>query len=134
MLLLSPITGAGGDCRQNAVGVADSGMQTSKTAHGEADNMSFLDTRSAHHVNNVIGGARLRVVLHILWYIRRRIAAGRIRDAAMPAREKVELRLPAPVTPAELVDKDNGGSSASRLIKELYVIAGGGKCHGDLLK
>src|SRR5579872_5365424 len=123
------IAGARSDHRQHPLWMTQSSVEARETAHRKADDMGLVDPGRIQHVDDIVGGPRLRVGLDRFRNIRRRIASGRERNALMPAREKIELRLPTPVAAAKLMDENDRRAQSGGLVKQAYPVAGFRETH-----
>src|SRR5579872_2258521 len=134
MDFLSAIACTGSDSRQHAARMAKRHMQGRKSAHRKANDMRFLDSCSAQHIDDVVRRAGLRVGIDLLGDIRRRIATGGEGDALMPPRKEIELRLPAPMAAAEFMNENDRRAGACAFVEEVYPIAGFREAHGNSFK
>src|SRR5438477_1836866 len=107
-------------------------MQGREAAHREANNMRPVDLECIEHGADVVACAILRILLAILWNVRRRIAACVHGDAAIVAPEVANLLLPRAIVSGELMDEDDRNARASLLVIELHAIVGGQMRHLEL--
>src|SRR3954452_15598353 len=115
---LGAITSSRRGQRKDAIGIAQAGMQDSKDSHRYAYEVRLIDARGRYNIDDVVGGARLRIGFYIVGTIGRRKTSSRIGHAAMPPREEIHLRLPAPVVTAELVHEDYRRTASRRVIEQ----------------
>src|SRR6188472_3348444 len=95
-------------------------MQRGEAAHRQSDDVRALDAGRIHHRRDIRHRERLRIRVDIFRYVGRRITARRERDAAVPARERAQLWLPAFVAAAELVYEHDRRSLAGLFVVEAY--------------
>ena len=81
MFLFGAIARTGHDSRQDAIRMTQGSVQARECAHRQTDDMGLLDPRRIHHVDDVVGSSRLRVLLYVVGNVRRRITPRRIGDA-----------------------------------------------------
>jgi len=108
--------------RQRAVGVLESEMRGREGALRQADDMRLGDPQMVQHVAHIADGVLLAVLRGVVGYVRARVAAERIGDAAVPAREEAHLRLPAAEIAAILVHEKDRRAGAHLLIVKLHAI------------
>ena len=94
--------------------------------------MRAIDPEMIEYRDDVVARARLGVLALVVGRVGERIAAGVIRDAAVAAREKPYLRLPAAVVPRELVHEDQGGAAARFLVIEPDTVVRGRVRHSSI--
>src|ERR1700741_4356382 len=80
--------------RQGAFRKKNAEMHRREAAHGQADDMSLLDTQVIENLLGVVGSAPLAVHLHVVWHLRGRITARIEGDAAVSPAEVADLQLP----------------------------------------
>ena len=90
-------------------------MQPGEAAHGDADDVGFIDAESIQHRDGIVHGVLLRVRAGIGRHLRREVAPGRVGDAAMTSGEPPHLGLPAPVIAGVLVNEQDGVAMTGRL-------------------
>ncbi len=100
-------------------------MDGAESAHRQPDDVSLVDPEPVQHRDRVVGGDGLRIGVEALRHVGRRIAAGRIGDAAVAPAEILQLRLPGRVVAAEFVDEQDRGAFARFLDVELDAVLGG---------
>ena len=127
---LGPVSAARDHERQSAVLVMEAEMQSREPAHGEPDDVGALDTQVVEHRERVEAGAVLGVALGVLGYVRRRISARVVGDAAVRAPEVPDLRLPCPVVAGELVDEEDRLAAPRLFVVERNSVVGPGVRHG----
>ncbi|MHC2734447.1 hypothetical protein ACVMFA_000208 [Bradyrhizobium liaoningense] len=84
--------------------------------------MRLLDLECVEHRDRIVSSNRLRIGFQAVRHVRRRIAARGVADAAMAPAEITQLRLPALVIAAELVDEEDRRSLARFLHVQLHAI------------
>src|SRR6516165_9030200 len=104
-------------------------MQCCKTAHRYADDVRLGDRETVEHGADVVAGALLRIAGGIFWYIRGRVAAGIVCNAAIAPREVADLRLKATVIVGKLVDKHNRSARPGLFVVETDAVIGGDVWH-----
>src|SRR5271166_7192102 len=128
---ICPIAAAGDRQRAGARRMPEAEMQRCEPAHGKADDMGAPQLQMIQHGGDVVGRAVLRILPHILRHIRRRIAAGVVRDCAVALAEMAQLRLPAPEVAGEFVHEDDRRPGACILVIELHPVIGSGVRHAS---
>src|ERR1700758_2163050 len=104
-------------------------MHGTKASHGETNDVGLFDVQAIEHSDRIVRRNRLRIGLDTLRYVRRRIAARGVGDAAMAAAEKAQLRLPARMVAAELMDEEDRRALAGFFRMELHAVLGGDHGH-----
>ena len=66
MFPLGTIARTGHNNREDAIGVTQGSVQAGERAHRQTDDVGLLDPRRIHHVDDVVGGSRLRVHLYVV--------------------------------------------------------------------
>ena len=126
---MRPIAAARDGQRNRSFRIGQSKMQCGERAHREPDYVRALDAERIEHAADVVPCARLRITLDVLRHVRRRVSAGVVGDAAVAAREMAQLRLPAAMVAAELVNEHDRRAGAGFLVVELYAVIGGERRH-----
>src|SRR6202012_446578 len=96
--------------------------------------MRLVDAGRIQYVDDVIGGARLRIGIDGWRNIRRRKPPRRKGDAAMATRKEIELWFPAPVIATELMDENDRRARSRALVEQPHTIACRRKAHRKLLQ
>ena len=84
------------------------------------------DAQAVQHGHRVGGGDGLGVAREVAGHVGGRVAAGGVDDAAVAAGEETQLRLPARMVAAELMDEQNG-----RAFAHLFHVQPGAVLCGD---
>ena len=129
---LGAVAAARDNERPRAVRMREADVQGREPAHGEPDHVRLVDLQVIEDCDDVVARSGLRVFLDVVGNVRRRIAAGVVRDAAVAPREVPQLRLPAPVVAGELVHEDHRVAAAGLLVVELHTVARGRVGHAVL--
>src|SRR5882672_2483946 len=117
---IGAVAGADYGERARHLRVAQPEMQRGVTPHRAADDVRPSDAQVAHHVGNVVGGERLRVLRCRFRHVGGEIAARIEGDAAVTAAEVAHLRLPAAQISRELVDEHDREPRSGLLVVELH--------------
>ena len=110
--------------RQRLAGMADGELEAGRGAHRQADQVRLGKAQRRHHRSGVVGRARLRIGRDVVRHVRRRPAPRGVGDAAVAAREVADLRFPAQVMAAELVEEQDRIALARLLVIELNPVVG----------
>jgi hypothetical protein len=114
---------------QNPLRVPERQVQGGEAAHREADHVRPPDLEAVEHGDRVRHRALLGVRLRVGGHVRRRVAAGRVGDAAIGPREEPHLRLPAAVVAGELVDEQERLALTGLLGMQLHAVVGHDRWH-----
>ena len=87
--------------------------------------MRRLNLQLVEHAPDVVARAGLRVPVHVVRYVRGMPTAGIEGDAAIPAREEPDLKMPARGLTRELVHEDQRRSRSDFLVVEIGTATGG---------
>src|SRR5271165_297393 len=128
---IGPIAAARDRQRAGAGRMPEAEMQRGEPAHGKPDHVGAVQLQMIEHGGDVVGRAVLRILPYILRHIRRRIAAGVVRDCAVALAEMAQLRLPAPEVAREFVHEDDGRPGACILVIEFHPVIGSGVRHAS---
>ena len=108
-------------------------MRRREGALRQADDMRLGDLEVVEHVPGVVDGVLLAVHRGALRHVGAGIAAERVGDAAVAAREEAHLRLPAPPVAAVFVDEQDRRAAAGFLVIELHAVGCRRMRHGSPL-
>ena len=106
-------------------------MRRGEGALRQADDVRLGDLQMVEHVPGVVDRVALAVHRAALRHVGAWIAAERVGDAAVPAGEEADLRLPAPPVAAIFMDEQDRRAAARLLVIELYAIGCGRVWHGS---
>src|SRR5262249_10512345 len=113
---------AGADARRDerarALGMAQAEMQGRERAHAQAHDMRALDLEVIEDGGDIVGLLLLAIDVGIVGYVRGRIAARVVGNAAIAPREEAQLRLPAAEIAREFMDEDQRITVARLLVIE----------------
>ena len=105
-------------------------MQRGEAAHGQAYDMRRVQAQMLEHVAGIVHGAHLAVAVGALGHVRGRIAARVKHDAAIVAREILDLLLPGAQIVSEFMDEKDRRAGASFFVIELYTVVRNRMRHG----
>src|SRR5699024_9401501 len=124
------IAAAGDHQRARPRRVAQAEVQGGEAAHRQTDDVCLFQLQVIHDGEDVVGRALLGIAGQIVRYVRGRVTARVVGDAAVASREVANLRFPAAAVAGELVYEHDGKPAPGFLVVQLDSVISLGKRHG----